>query len=101
MDGIFIDGDFDTDTECKHHCSPTCHPGQIGPDWQYGCRHIAWPQNKARDFVPFVQCGGDIKKCDMKDTKFYIYYKRGLKARITNTENKLKKLKKEFLEIVS
>jgi len=98
---MFIDGDFPTKTDCIYHCSPTCHPGQIDADnWKYGCTHIAWPSNKARDFVPFVDCEGNKEKCDLKDTKFYGYYKRGLTARLRNCNKKLDKLYKETLELL-
>ena len=64
---MFIDGDFPTGKNCEYHCSPTCHPGQIDEnEWHYGCTHPAWPANQARDFVPFVECGGDRRKCDLK-----------------------------------
>ena len=66
---IFIDGDFPSGKPCKYHCSPTCHPAQIGPEWLYGCLHIAWPQNQARDFVPIVDCEGNIKKCEIERYK--------------------------------
>ena len=63
---IFIDGDFKVPgAECEHYCSPTCHPGQVGPDWQYGCLHPAWPQNQDHDFCPFVLCGGEPEKCEV------------------------------------
>ena len=61
----FIDGDFATGRECKHHCSPTCHPLQVGPKWLYGCLHPHWPQNKAGDFCPVVKCGGRVAKCEL------------------------------------
>lgn len=64
----FIDGDFKTGKgDCKHHCSPTCHPAQIGPKWKYGCLHPKWPQNKAGDFCPIVDCGGLKEKCELKE----------------------------------
>jgi len=66
---IFIDGDFNTDTPCKYHCSPSCHPAQVGPEWVYGCTHKAWPQNKAGDFVPIVQCDGIQSKCEIPKTQ--------------------------------
>ena len=63
---IHIDGDFSVPgSNCKYHCSPTCHPAQIGPDWVYGCTHIAWPQNEGGDFCPIVACGGDPNKCSI------------------------------------
>lgn len=56
---IYIDGDFPSKIgNCKYHCSPSCHPAQTGPDWKYGCLHIAWPQNKHGDFCPMVKCAG-------------------------------------------
>ena len=64
---LFIDGDFPTNKECKYHCSPTCHPGQIGPEWKYGCLHPSWPQNKEGDFCPFVECGGHKSKCEIPE----------------------------------
>lgn len=65
----FIDGDFKTNMgDCKYHCSPTCHPCQVDPNkWHYGCTHKAWPQNKYSDFVPFVECGGIKKQCELKN----------------------------------
>lgn len=65
MNGIHIDGDFPTGKGCEHHCSPTCHPAQVGPEWVYGCTHPAWPHNRNGDFVPIVDCGGDPAKCDL------------------------------------
>ncbi len=61
---MHIDGDFQTGKDCKHHCSPSCHPMQTGPDWKYGCLHKAWPQNEYGDFCPIVECGGNPKKCE-------------------------------------
>ena len=61
---MWIDGDFPTDTKCKYHCSPTCHPEQIGPEWQYGCLHVAWPQN-SYTFCPMVKCGGNPMRCEI------------------------------------
>jgi len=61
----FIDGDFPSGKgDCEYHCSPTCHPAQIGPEWQYGCLHPGWPQNQAGDFCPIVTCGGEKSKCE-------------------------------------
>lgn len=67
---IFIDGDFPTDTKCKYHCSPSCHPAQIGPDWVYGCTHIAWEQNQHHDFCPIVKCNGNPEQCEVERYKF-------------------------------
>lgn len=61
----FIDGDFSTGKQCKHHCSPTCHPGQTGPEWRYGCLHPGFPDNKQGDFCPLVDCGGEYSKCEL------------------------------------
>lgn len=64
-DIIFLDGDFKVKgSKCKHYCSPTCHPAQVGPEWRYGCLHPAWPQNQDGDFCPIVECGGDPKDCE-------------------------------------
>lgn len=91
---IFLDGDFASNKgACKYHCSPSCHPGQTGDasgtEWFYGCRHMAWPQNRAHDFVPFVDCCGDTAKCDMRGEKFVAYYLRGLRARAANANKKV------------
>ena len=91
MEGqIFIDGDFKSGLgNCKHHCSPTCHPGQVDEnEWYYGCLHKAWPQNKAGDFCPFVTCGGDMSKCEIPE-RLKSYYKRGLTVRINSLRKKL------------
>ena len=95
----FIDGDFKTGMGCPYHCSPTCHPGQIGPKWHYGCTHMAWPANKEGDFVPFVECGGDKSKCDMVGTRFLSNYKRGRSCSLTYAERKLDRIQKEIEEI--
>lgn len=63
---IRIDGDFPVEgSKCEYLCSPTCHPAQICDEWQYGCTHIAWPQNQERDFCPIVKCGGNTKNCEI------------------------------------
>ena len=61
---VWIDGDFPTDTKCKYHCLPKGHPLQVGPEWQYGCLHVAWLQNPY-DFCPMVKCGGDPARCEI------------------------------------
>ena len=69
---VFIDGDFPTGKGCKYHCSPTCHPGQVDENkWHFGCTHPAWPQNRERDFGPFVDCDGDKRKCELKKSIRY------------------------------
>jgi len=63
---IHIDGDFKSNLgNCKHHCSPSCHPAQTGPDWKYGCLNMGWESNRMGDFCPIVECGGDKSKCDL------------------------------------
>lgn len=62
---IFFDGNFSIGSECDHHCLPTCHPGQTGPKWQYGCLYPFWPENKNGDFCPFVKCGGKLENCEV------------------------------------
>lgn len=90
---IFIDGDFKSGVgDCKHHCSPTCHPGQIDPDkWHYGCLHPAFPSNRYGDFCPLVDCGGDKNKCELKGAKFINRYRAGLRTRRRNAEIKAEK----------
>jgi hypothetical protein len=97
---MFIDGDFKTGMgNCKYHCSPTCHPGQIDHDkWHYGCTHKAWPQNKYGDFVPFVDCDGDISKCELKGKKFAHSYKRGKSLSLRYAKEKVARLEKEIAE---
>ena len=100
---IYIDGDFDSEIgNCTHHCSPTCHPAQIGPEWVYGCRHKAWPQNRHGDFVPIVDCNGDIEKCELKNPRcsyFLGKYKSGLTRRINNARRKLNGAELELVEL--
>lgn len=48
---------------CRHHCWPSCHPCQTGPENVYGCRSRYWPGNREGDFVPIVTCAGDPRKC--------------------------------------
>lgn len=99
---IFIDGDFDSGKgNCRHHCSPTCHPAQVGPDWKYGCRHEAWPQNKNCDFVPIVECGGNTKKCELVKMKWLWRYIGGLTRKKLNLEKKLRDIQSKIDEIES
>lgn len=65
MSYVHIDGYFPTEAQCRYHCSPTCHPLQVGPKWVYGCNHPSWPQNKDGDFCPIVDCGGKIARCEL------------------------------------
>jgi len=100
MEGaIYIDGDFPVrDSECKHYCSPTCHPAQIGPTWVYGCTHEAWPQNRHRDFCPIVECEGKISKCGIPK-KFIQRMINGRKQRIKNAYGKARKCLKDIKEL--
>lgn len=59
---MFIDGDFPTGKECEFHCSPTCHPAQTGPEWQYGC--LLPPVMYDRVWCPMVDCDGDPERCE-------------------------------------
>ena len=93
MSVIHIDGDFPSGKGCKHHCSPTIHPMQVGPEWLYGCTHPAWPANQRGDFVPIVDCGGTKAKCDLCNTKLIGQYIGGMKRRIANAEAKAKKFR--------
>jgi len=94
----FIDGDFATDTPCKYHCSPSCHPAQIGPEWQYGCTHKAWPQNRAGDFVPIVHCDGAVSKCEIP-IKLFKNRLNGLHRRVINRQIAIRKYQKEIAEM--
>lgn len=96
---IFIEGDFPSGKDCKFHCSPTCHPAQVGPEWQYGCTHKAWPQNRCGDFVPLVKCDGDLSKCELKRTKFVTYYRRGKVNALNHAKKKVERLTAEISEI--
>lgn len=96
---LFIDGDFPSGKgNCQYHCSPTCHPGQIGPEWQYGCTHKAWPQNKYNDFVPLVQCDGELTKCELKTKSFAYRYKKGKALSLKYAKAKVERLEKEIEE---
>ena len=102
MNGFHIDGEFPTGKECEHHCSPSCHPAQVGPEWVYGCTHPAWPQNRSGDFVPIVDCGGDPSKCDLcKRTKHIGRYIGGMKRRISSAEAKADKYRLALMDAVS
>jgi hypothetical protein len=100
---FFIDGDFKTGMGgCKFHCSPTCHPGQIGPEWHYGCTYKAWPQNKYGDFVPFVECNGSISKCELRGKiykKFIGRFRQGKSNSLNHTKAKVKRLEDEINEL--
>ena len=101
MDGIaFIDGDFPSGKgSCKHHCSPTCHPGQVDEnEWHYGCLHFAWPLNRVHDFCPFVKCEGDVSKCEIP-LKFLYPLRNGAWRRIRNAQAKAKKAEGDYAEL--
>lgn len=95
---IFIDGDFKTGKQCKYHCSPTCHPAQVGPDWKYGCLHKAWRQNRYGDFCPIVNCDGNLEKCEIPIKSLNLYI-GGKKRSITALKNKLHKVEQELNEL--
>ena len=95
---LFIEGDFPTDTPCQYHCSPSCHPAQVGPEWVYGCTHKVWPLNRERDFVPIVKCGGMQSKCEIPN-KFFRNRINGLKRRIINKEKAIEQYEKEIVEL--
>jgi hypothetical protein len=100
MGQIFLDGDFPSGMgNCKFHCSPTCHPGQVGPEWKYGCTHPAWPANKYGGFVPLVDCGGDKSKCELKGKKFVSHYLRGKRLSLKYALQKVERLKNEIEEV--
>jgi hypothetical protein len=73
---VHIDGDFKTGKECKHHCSPTCHPAQVGSKWVYGCLHPSWRVNQDGGFCPIVNCGGVVAKCEAEIKKETITCKK-------------------------
>ena len=96
---IFIDGDFPVEgSECKYYCSPTCHPGQIGPEWQYGCSHPAWPSNRYRDFCPIgMKCGGELPRCEIP-AKLLKRIINGRQRRIANAYKKIHEAEQEVEE---
>lgn len=97
---ISIDADHDSDKgNCRHHCSPSCHPEQTGHDWKYACRHPAWPQNRAKDFPPIVDCNGKKNKCELVGKRFIGRYVGGLKRRINNADNKTIRFRHELSEM--
>ena len=97
---VHIVGDFASGKgNCKYHCSPTCHPEQVGPEWQYGCLHKAWPPNRHGDFCPMVECDGERAKCELKGKKFVAPYKQGLAQRHNNAVKKVEKYKKLLEEL--
>jgi len=95
---IFIDGDFKTGMGyCEFHCCPTCHPGQVDQNKShYGCTHKAWPANKYGDFVPFVDCGGEKSKCELKGKKFVSRYKQGKTLSLRYAREKVARLEKDI-----
>ncbi len=100
MEHIFLDGDFPSNKgSCEHHCSPSCHPAQIGPDWVYGCLHEAWPQNKAGDFVPIVNCKGIKGDCELIGQPFVNRYRGGLKRRVKNAMAKADKYCAKIIQL--
>lgn len=93
---IIVDGDFPSEKgECAFHCSPTCHPAQVGPEWVYGCLHPAWPSNKERDFCPIVKCDGVYGKCEVPK-KFLGAWRGGLVRRQNNLKEKLADIEEQL-----
>ena len=97
---IHIDGDFATDKPCKHHCSPSCHPAQVGSEWKYGCSHKAWPPNRVGDFVPIVNCDGKPKKCEIP-LKLLRNMQNGLVRRVSNRKKAIEQYENEIAEMVA
>jgi len=95
-----LDADFPTGKECKYHCSPTCHPANIGPERVYGCTHKTWPQNIVGDFVPIVFCDGNPRKCEIPK-KMLKNLITGRYRKIYNAEEKIEKYKQEIAEMES
>ena len=62
---IHVDANWATKNECKYHCYPSCHPGQIFNEPAFGCTHIAWPPNQEGDFCPIVSCKGVMSRCEI------------------------------------
>ncbi|MCP4393965.1 MAG: hypothetical protein GY804_06830 [Alphaproteobacteria bacterium] len=56
--------------QTKHECSffdiAHIHPCNVGPLPLFICNHPSWESNKRGDFEPAVNCGADVKNCDMK-----------------------------------
>ena len=94
----YLDADFPTATACKYHCSPSCHPAQVGPEWVYGCTHEAWPQNRQGDFVPIVKCDGNPAKCEIP-VKLIKRMITGRYARMRNAWRKAGKVETEIKEM--
>lgn len=95
---LFLDGNFQSGKKCNYHCSPTCHPLQVGPDLKYGCHHPAWPANKHGDFVPIVACDGSIEKCEVPE-KSLKWQRIGLLRRVENAQKKIDSYKRQIGEI--
>ncbi len=97
---VFIDGDFSTGKACKHHCSPTCHPGQVDENaWHYGCLHPAWPENRQGDFCPFVDCNGEPAKCEIPP-RLLKNMIAGKKRKITNALKRMMNTQAELEELL-
>lgn len=102
---VVMYGDGDSPSrqgDCKHHCSPTSHPAQAGPEWVYGCLHLAFPANREHDFCPIVECGGETSKCILKRDDFKVMvgrYRGGLYRRVRNAQAKVDKYQKLMDEL--
>lgn len=96
---IFIESDASTNKACKYHCCPSCHPAQVGPETVYGCKHKAWPCNRAGDFVPIVDCGGNPAECEIP-VNIINRVIAGLNTRRNNLVKKDMKLAAEISELI-
>lgn len=99
---IFLEGDFPSGVgDCKHHCRPTCHPMRgVGGMSEYGCRHEAWPQNRLGDFVPLVDCGGEMAKCEIPARLIKMMI-RGRRVRIKNAKEKAVQYEREVDDLLA
>ena len=90
---------MNTIKECKWHCLPSVHPGQVDENkLHYGCLHEAWPQNRKKDFCPIVKCNGNFIKCEIPK-RFIRSMLLGKKRKITNAYKKIEMLKNEIKEL--
>lgn len=51
------------------------------------------------DFVPIIECCGDVGKCDMRGKRFVLDYKRCLSIRAINARKKAAVAEKALAEI--
>jgi len=82
--------------ECPKYRQPSCHPLNVGDGDIFVCKHRAWPQNRARDFSPVVECGGSFKRCEVVTSKAWRHYKSGLTQRRNNAHKRLNRIENEL-----